>query len=127
MRRKIVLLAIFSLFLMFLFSYFVIGQTTGRILKVSEVRNGAIAGINGDKVTFVDINTGDIYPVIITSEGRGATMIDGNGYNVEYFDDINIEDDEYVEILGIILDELHERKDLKEKEIEDLEDSEDKK
>lgn len=70
----------------------------GRTLRVITIVN--FDGIRNDKVELKDMNSGLTFLVTILAEGVGTININGRAYNIKYFDDRNVIDDEYIEISG---------------------------
>ena len=81
----------------FKYSFIIMGDPdwNGKILKVNTIRNSSAD--TDDTITFDD-RKGSRYRAVVTSEGSGILGVDGVSYSIKYFDNINIENDENVEV-----------------------------
>jgi len=66
-------------------NYVVVGnEESGRLLRISGITNSTTAGTSGDKVSFVDVFSGDTIETTITADGVGTVSFGGKVYDVRY-------------------------------------------
>ena len=68
--------------------YFIIGDDLGtfNLMKLTQIINST-SGFTNDLVKFQDVLTGDLYNVLITSEGYGEVIIGGRYFKIRYYAD----------------------------------------
>lgn len=75
------------------------GGSGFKVLVVKSIRNSSV-GFTQDYVEFSDLETGNFYKPVITSEGRGVFDLLGKSYQVSYWDNPNVESDESVTVVS---------------------------